>query len=92
MLPQGPPPGRDRRDEMSVNSMPTMPRGPRMEPLRSENPGPTRGREMFQPSQSSRQSHNQVQDPNYGRLNAPSEPTPSGPRSKYHSRMHSGRD
>ena len=90
---QGPPPGRDRRDEVSVNSMPTGPRGPRNEPSRPENPGSMRGsREMFQPSQSSRQSHNQAQDPNYGRLNAPSEPTPSGPRSKYHSWMHSGRD
>jgi THO complex subunit 2 len=79
---QGPPSGLNRREEMSVNSMPT---GPRGLPLRSDNPGSTRGREMFQPSQSSRQSHNQVQDPNYGRLNAPSEPTPSGPRSKCHS-------
>ncbi|KAF2999211.1 THO complex subunit 2 [Curvularia kusanoi] len=81
MPPQGPPAGRDRREEMSVNSMPTGPRGPRLDPPRSDNSGSSRGsREMFQPSQSSRQSHSQAQDPNYGRLNAPSESTPSGPR------------
>ncbi|KAH6622281.1 transcription factor/nuclear export subunit protein 2-domain-containing protein [Boeremia exigua] len=81
MPPQGPPSNRDRREEMSVNSMPTGPRGPRNEPPRSENSNSLRGsREMFQPSQSIRQSNNQSQDPNYGRLNAPSEPAPSGPR------------
>jgi THO complex subunit 2 len=68
---------------MSVNSLPTGPRGPRNEPPRSEAPSSSRGsREMFQPSQPSRQSNSQAQDPNYGRLNAPSEPAPSGPRSK----------
>ncbi|KAF9694912.1 hypothetical protein EKO04_007048 [Ascochyta lentis] len=82
MHPQGPPSGRDRRDETSVNSTPTGPRGPRNEPARTDVPGSSRSsREMFQPSQSSRQSHMQMQDPNYGRLNAPSEPVPSGPRS-----------
>ncbi|KAJ4988718.1 THO complex subunit 2 [Stagonosporopsis vannaccii] len=79
--PQGPPINRDRREEISVNSMPTGPRIPRHEPQRSENMGSLRGsREMFQPSQSSRQANSQAQDPNYGRLNAPSEPAPSGPR------------
>ncbi|KAF2630325.1 hypothetical protein BU25DRAFT_362439 [Macroventuria anomochaeta] len=85
MPPQGPPSNRERREEMSVNSMPTGPRGPRNEPARPENPSSSRGsREMFQPSQSSRQSNSQAQDPNYGRLNAPSEPAPSGPRSDRH--------
>ncbi|KAJ8107238.1 hypothetical protein OPT61_g9003 [Boeremia exigua] len=80
LAPQGPPSNRDWQ-EMNVNSMPTGPRVPRIEPPRSENPSSSRGsREMFQPSQSSRQSSSQVQDPNYGRLNAPSEPVPSGPR------------
>lgn len=83
MPPYGPPPGRDHREEMSVNSMPTGPRIPRTEPMRPEFSSTSRNREMFQPSQSSRQSNNQSQDPNYGRLNAPSEPTPSGPRSKF---------
>ncbi|KAF1933556.1 uncharacterized protein M421DRAFT_415897 [Didymella exigua CBS 183.55] len=79
---QGPPPGRDRREEMSVNSMPTGPRIPRSEPSWPEVSSSSRGsREMFQPLQSSRQLNSQSQDPNYGRLNAPSEPTPSGPRS-----------
>lgn len=90
--PQGPPSNRDRREEMSVNSMPTGPRGPRNESLRADNLGSSRGnREMFQPSQSMRQSNSQAHDPNYGRLNAPSDPTPSGPRSKYpcKSSMHS---
>ena len=84
MPPQGPPSSRDRREEMSVNSTPTGPRGPRNEPPRPEVPSSSRGsREMFQPSQSSRQSSGQAQDPNYGRLNAPSEPAPAGPRSIY---------
>lgn len=84
MPPQGLPPNRDRRDDVSVNSMPTGPRGPRNESLRSDNPGSSRGnRDMFQPTQAIRQSSSQAQDPNYGRLNAPSDPTPSGPRSKY---------
>ena len=84
MPPQGPPSSRDRREEISANSTPMGPRGSRNEPPRSEVTSSSRGsREMFQPSQSSRQSSNQVQDPNYGRLNAPSEPVPSGPRSRY---------
>lgn len=81
---QGPPSSRDRREEISVNSMPMGPRGPRSETQRAEITSTSRGsREMFQPTQSSRQSNNQAQDPNYGRLNAPSEPAPSGPRSEY---------
>lgn len=83
MSARGPPQSRDRQEEMSVNSMPTGPRIPRNEAVRPEASSSSRGsREMFQPSQSSRQSNNQSQDPNYGRLNAPSEPAPSGPRSK----------
>lgn len=83
MSARGPPPGRDRQEEMSVNSMPTGPRIPRIEAARPETSSSSRGsREMFQPSQSSRQSSSQSQDPNYGRLNAPSEPAPSGPRGK----------
>ncbi|KAI8940700.1 hypothetical protein NX059_001968 [Plenodomus lindquistii] len=72
---QGPPPGvRDRRAEGTA-STPTGPRVDRMEPSASSRAS----REMFQPTQGSRPSG---QDPNYGRLNQPSESIPpSGPRS-----------
>lgn len=81
---QGPPANRERRDDTSVNNTPTGPRGPRTESVRPDAPGSSRGsREMFQPSQGPRQSNNQAHDPNYGRLNAPSEPVPSGPRGEY---------
>ncbi|UPX12482.1 THO2 plays a role in transcriptional elongation [Ascochyta rabiei] len=87
--PHAPPSNRDRRDEMSVNSTPTGPRRPQNESVRTEMPGSSRGsREMFQPSQSSRQSYVQAQDPNYGRLNAPSEPVPSGPRGQSSAQNH----
>jgi hypothetical protein len=37
---------------------------------------------MFQPTSGPRSSGHQVQDPNYGRLNQPSDPAPpAGPRS-----------
>ncbi|KAF1832793.1 hypothetical protein BDW02DRAFT_410532 [Decorospora gaudefroyi] len=71
------PGGRDRREEASA-SAPTGPRGGRNEPAASSRPS----REMFQPVPGPRSSGHQVQDPNYGRLNQPSEPAPpSGPRS-----------
>jgi THO complex subunit 2 len=64
--------------EDPVGSTPTGPRGGRNDAASSARIS----REMFQPSQSSRSSGNPVQDPNYGRLNQPSEPIPSGPRSE----------
>ncbi|KAF2854260.1 hypothetical protein T440DRAFT_514987 [Plenodomus tracheiphilus IPT5] len=68
---------RDRRNETTA-STPTGPRIDRIEPSASSRAS----REMFQPTQGSRPSGHQVQDPNYGRLNQPSEPIPpSGPRS-----------
>ncbi|KAF1851134.1 uncharacterized protein K460DRAFT_412745 [Cucurbitaria berberidis CBS 394.84] len=76
---QAPLPGsRDRRDELTA-STPTGPRGGRNEPST-----PARAsRDMFQLAQGPRPSHHQAQDPNYGRLNQPSEPAPpSGPRSE----------
>ncbi|KAH7074426.1 transcription factor/nuclear export subunit protein 2-domain-containing protein [Paraphoma chrysanthemicola] len=75
---RGPPPlphpsARNGRDEPGT-STPTGPRGGRNEP-----PSPAgASREMFQPPRPSRGA----QDPNYGRLNQPSESMPpSGPRS-----------
>jgi THO complex subunit 2 len=56
---------------------PTGPRGGRNDASSSRI-----SREMFQPSQAPRSSGNSAQDPNYGRLNQPSEPVPSGPRSE----------
>lgn len=67
---------RERREEMT-NSAPTGPRGGR--------DAPTSGRvsrEMFTPSQPSRPVTHQTQDPNYGRLNPPTDSIPSGPRRK----------
>ncbi|KAH7390562.1 transcription factor/nuclear export subunit protein 2-domain-containing protein [Pyrenochaeta sp. MPI-SDFR-AT-0127] len=74
-LPTG---NRDRRDEPTMNT-PTGPRGGR-----GEGPQSARAsREMFQPTQGQRSLHHQVQDPNYGRLNQPSDSIPpSGPRSE----------
>jgi THO complex subunit 2 len=71
--------GRDRRDEPA--STPTGPRSGRIEPpLPASNPRET-FQEMFQPPRPPRSS---AQDPNYGRLNQPADPTPpSGPRSAY---------
>ncbi|CBY00875.1 hypothetical protein LEMA_P020050.1 [Plenodomus lingam JN3] len=74
-LMQGPlPSGRDRRNDGSAIT----PTGPRVD--RTEASASSRAsREMFQPTQGSRPSG---QDPNYGRLNQPSESMPpSGPRS-----------
>lgn len=73
-----PPHNRERRDDLSGNA-PSGPRGGR-----PESSSATRAsREMFQPLQGSRSSGYQAQDPNYGRLNQPSDPMPpSGPRSK----------
>jgi THO complex subunit 2 len=66
---------RERRDEPTA-STPTGPRGGRNEPLLPVGTA----REMFQP----RSSRAPAQDPNYGRLNQPAEPTPpAGPRSTY---------
>ncbi|KAF5854613.1 hypothetical protein GGP41_007460 [Bipolaris sorokiniana] len=72
-----PPSNRDRRDEMGSGA-PTGPRGGRNDPATSSRAS----RDMFQPNSGSRSSGHQAQDPNYGRLNQPSEPgPPSGPRS-----------
>ncbi|KAH7378483.1 transcription factor/nuclear export subunit protein 2-domain-containing protein [Phaeosphaeria sp. MPI-PUGE-AT-0046c] len=69
--------GRDRRDE-PTSSTPTGPRNGRNEPA----PSAGTAREMFQP-QPHRSSRSSAQDPNYGRLNQPADPTPpSGPRSE----------
>ncbi|RAR01926.1 5-aminolevulinate synthase [Stemphylium lycopersici] len=75
--PVPPPPGnRDRREELASGA-PTGPRG-RNDPAASSRAS----REMFQPTSGPRSSAHQAQDPNYGRLNQPSEPAPpSGPRS-----------
>lgn len=79
------PNNRDRRDDATIGT-PTGPRGGRPDSSASRA-----SREMFQPSQVPRPSGHQVQDPNYGRLNQPSDPIPSagpptgppsGPRSK----------
>ncbi|USP78541.1 hypothetical protein yc1106_05815 [Curvularia clavata] len=72
-----PPPGsRDRRDEFATGA-PTGPRGGRSDPSTSSRAS----REMFQPTSGPRSSGHQAQDPNYGRLNQPSEPAPPlGPR------------
>jgi THO complex subunit 2 len=70
------PNNRDRREDPVIGT-PTGPRSGRIEPP------PLAGtpREMFQAPRSSRTA----QDPNYGRLNQPADPTPpSGPRSTYH--------
>ncbi|KAH9872878.1 hypothetical protein J1614_005272, partial [Plenodomus biglobosus] len=68
------PSSRDRRNETTANT-PTGPRVDRVESSASSRAS----REMFQPMQGSRPSG---QDPNYGRLNQPSESIPpSGPRS-----------
>ncbi|KAF2114790.1 transcription factor/nuclear export subunit protein 2-domain-containing protein [Lophiotrema nucula] len=68
---------RDRHEE-PIGSAPTGPRGPR-----NDAPASSRGsREMFQPPHLSRPSAYQTQDPNYGRLNRPTENAPSGPRGK----------
>lgn len=71
---------RDRRDDTTAGT-PTGPRGGR-----NEQQAPNNAREMFQPPpRSQRGSGYQAQDPNYGRLNQPSESAPpSGPRSEYH--------
>ncbi len=76
--PQMPPSGgRDRREDPG-SSAPTGPRGGRNEAAATSRAS----REMFQPTPGPR-----AQDPNYGRLNQPSEPPPppppppSGPRS-----------
>jgi THO complex subunit 2 len=77
-LPLAPPVNRDRRDEPVVTT-PTGPRGGRPEPSLPASAS----REIFQPPQPSRSSSRQNQDPNYGRLNQPSEAMPpSGPRSE----------
>jgi THO complex subunit 2 len=75
---QAPTPGiRDRRDEPTTVA-PTGPRGGRNEPAAASRAS----REMFEPTTGPRSSVSQVRDPNYGRLNQPSEPAPpSGPRS-----------
>ncbi|KAI1674637.1 THO complex protein [Pyrenophora tritici-repentis] len=72
-----PPSGnRDRREEPAASA----PTGPRSG--RNESSSSRASREMFQPASGPRSSGHQVQDPNYGRLNQPSEPAPpSGPRS-----------
>ncbi|KAF2866546.1 transcription factor/nuclear export subunit protein 2-domain-containing protein [Massariosphaeria phaeospora] len=67
--------GRDRREE-PTGITPTGPRGGRIDPSTTARVS----REMFQPSQSTRPAAQQVQDPNYGRLNPPPEPIPAGPR------------
>ncbi|KAF2263915.1 hypothetical protein CC78DRAFT_544615 [Lojkania enalia] len=70
------PANRDRREE-PTGIAPTGPRGPRI-----DTPISTRAsRDMFQPSHTSRAPAYQTQDPNYGRLNPPTESSiPSGPR------------
>jgi THO complex subunit 2 len=75
--------GRDRRDD----PMASTPTGPRSG--RNELPPPVGGaRDMFQAPRPPRSS---AQDPNYGRLNQPSEPTPpSGPRSTYNTPNNDG--
>jgi THO complex subunit 2 len=84
--PQSFPANRDRREEQ-VGGAPTGPRGARTDAPTSASASASTSarisREMFQPSQSSRPAAHQAQDPNYGRLNAPTETIPSGPRSKY---------
>jgi THO complex subunit 2 len=77
--PQPFPANRDRREE-PVGSAPTGPRGGRVDA--SSSTSARISREMFQPTQPSRPAVHQAQDPNYGRLNAPPETIPSGPRSK----------
>jgi THO complex subunit 2 len=83
--PQPFPANRDRREEQ-VGSAPTGPRGARTDvPISASTSASASARisrEMFQPSQVSRPAAHQAQDPNYGRLNAPAETIPSGPRSK----------
>ncbi|PSN70904.1 hypothetical protein BS50DRAFT_545884 [Corynespora cassiicola Philippines] len=78
---RGPPPpyvsNRERREE-PAGMTPTGPRVGRTDPSSSGRVS----RDMFQPTQSSRGPSHQAQDPNYGRLNQPSETIPSGPRSK----------
>ncbi|KAF2680675.1 hypothetical protein K458DRAFT_90841 [Lentithecium fluviatile CBS 122367] len=64
---------RDRREE-PTGPPPTGPRSGR------EAPTSQVSRDMFQPSQGSQPRRHQTQDPNYGRLNQPAEPIPSGPR------------
>lgn len=72
-----PPSNRDRRDEFNSGA-PTGPRGGRNDPTTSSRAS----RDMFQPNSGPRSSGHQAQDPNYGRLNQPSEPGPPlGPRS-----------
>ncbi len=81
MQQQAPPSSRDRREEATTNT-PTGPRGGRNEAA----PSNRASREMFQPTQGPRSSHHQAQDPNYGRLNQPSDSMPpSGPRGEFKS-------
>lgn len=72
-MPQPYPNARDRREDMS-GTAPTGPRGGR-------DSSSHVSRDMFQPSHSSRPVA-PSQDPNYGRLNQPSESIPSGPKCK----------
>ncbi|KAF2273825.1 uncharacterized protein EI97DRAFT_444632 [Westerdykella ornata] len=73
------PVGRERRDD-GPGAAPTGPRGGRNEPAASGRVS----RDMFMSSSGpSRPSGYQAQDPNYGRLNPPSDNVPSGPRNPH---------
>lgn len=90
VLPQGREPGRDHRDDRGAMQSHPANRERRDELTSNPPTGPRSGRdvpppgrvsrEMFQPSQPSRPPMHQTQDPNYGRLNPPSDTVPSGPR------------